>query len=359
MASINLENLRKAYGETVIIKNVNFEIEDKEFLVLLGPSGCGKSTLLRMIAGLESITDGTLRIGETNATKLEPGERDIAFVFQNYALYPHMTVRENMGFALENQGFDTGKIKERVEEACRILNLEPLLDRLPGDMSGGQRQRVAIGRAIVRKPKAFLMDEPLSNLDAKLRSKMRTELAKLHDKLQTTFVYVTHAQVEAMTMASRIVILNAGDVQQIGTPLEVYQKPINRFVAGFIGSPTMNFIEGEVDEKGETFFSEGVKIAASKELKNRFERFAGKKLIVGVRPHHLLPCEEKESHFTGKVEVIEPFGNETFSYLTVGEEQLTVRLEATEEPQKGKDFHLKVAPENYYLFDPVSNLALY
>jgi len=359
MASITLKNLRKCYGDAVVIKNVDFKIEDKEFLVLLGPSGCGKSTLLRMIAGLETITDGVLHIGDTVATKLDPGERDIAFVFQNYALYPHMTVRENLAFALENQEVATDKINERIEEACRILHLEDLLDRRPGDMSGGQRQRVAIGRAIVRNPKAFLMDEPLSNLDAKLRSKMRTELAKIHDALQTTFVYVTHDQVEAMTMATRIVVLDAGDVQQIGTPLEVYEKPVSRFVAGFIGSPTMNFIEGEIDKKGENFIADGVKIPSIPELKNRFERYAGKKLVIGVRAHHLLPSSEKESMFTGEVQVVEPFGNETFCYLKLGDEQLTVRLDSKEKPEKGKNFYLAATAENIYMFDPETNMTLY
>jgi multiple sugar transport system ATP-binding protein len=359
MAGILLDNIRKAYNETVVIKNADFKIDDKEFLVLLGPSGCGKSTLLRMIAGLETITDGKLIIGDTVANDLEPGDRDIAFVFQNYALYPHMTVRENMGFALENKGFGKSEINKRVDEAANILNLDALMERKPGEMSGGQRQRVAIGRAIVRKPKAFLMDEPLSNLDAKLRVKMRAEIAKLHDQLETTFVYVTHDQVEAMTMATRIVILHAGDIQQIGTPLEVYEKPVNKFVAGFIGSPAMNFIKVEVSADGDYLLADGIRIPVFDKIKGRVENYKGKNLEVGVRPHHLVACEEAEAMVTGTIDVIEPFGNETYVNLETKEHNLTIRLEAHEKPDKGKPFNLKIEAVNLYLFDPVSNVTLY
>ncbi|MFC1745521.1 ABC transporter ATP-binding protein [Candidatus Riflebacteria bacterium] len=360
MAGITFKKIRKSYGDNVIINNADFEVADKEFLVLLGPSGCGKSTLLRMIAGLETISDGQLIIGDTIANDLEPGERDVAFVFQNYALYPHMTVRENMGFALENLNFKPDEINDRVKEAVEILGLDELLERLPGEMSGGQRQRVAIGRAIVRKPKAFLMDEPLSNLDAKLRVKMRAELAKLHDELSTTFVYVTHDQVEAMTMASRIVILFAGDIQQIGTPLDIYRQPYNKFVAGFIGSPSMNFLDLQVSKDRSNLKADGVNIVTSPIFRPRLENYSEKKLTVGVRPHHLLPCDKSEAMFSGIIRIIEPFGSETYTNLDLTEDtQLTCRLEETEIVEKGKEFFLKAKPENLYFFDPDSGLSLY
>ena len=360
MAGITLKNMRKAFGKTVVIKNINLEIEDREFLVLLGGSGCGKSTVLRMIAGLETITDGDIFIGETRANTLEPGERDIAFVFQNYALYPHMSVYQNMAFALENLKFAKDEIESRVKKAAEILELAQLLDRRPGQLSGGQRQRVAIGRAIVRQPKVFLMDEPLSNLDAKLRVGMRAEISKLHDKLETTFVYVTHDQVEAMTMATRIVILEDGNIQQVGTPLEVYNRPINQFVAGFIGSPAMNFFEVDVNLKDKLISGDGIGIPINRELEHRVSSYDGKKLIMGVRPHRLQPAHKKnEMYFIGTVEVVEPFGNETYIRLNVSGKSVTVRLEPTEEPVKGNEYVLTVSPGDLYFFDPASELALY
>ena len=249
MAEIRLENLVKRYENGFeAVKNANLEITDGEFLVLVGPSGCGKSTTLRMIAGLEEVSSGDIFVGDTRVNDLEPGDRDIAMVFQNYALYPHMTVRENMSFGLRMRKTPKAEIEQRVADAAEILSLESLLDRRPKQLSGGQRQRVAVGRAIVRKPKAFLFDEPLSNLDAKLRVQMRTELARLHLRLKTTTVYVTHDQVEAMTLGDRIVIMKDGVIQQIGSPMEVYQQPANHFVAGFIGSPAMNFIDGQISD---------------------------------------------------------------------------------------------------------------
>ncbi len=276
MANITLKNIRKAYDNNVVVKNVNIDIKDKEFIVLLGSSGCGKSTILRMIAGLEEISGGKLYIGDTLANDLNPSERGIAFVFQNYALYPHMTVRQNMAFALENMKFSPDEIKKRVKDAAEILKLSSLLERLPGELSGGQRQRVAIGRSIVRKPKVFLMDEPLSNLDAGLRARMREEILRLHNKLQTTFVYVTHDQTEAMTMAMRIILFEDGNIRQIGTPLEIYNKPIDKFVASFIGNPAMNFMDVNVDLKKKTLKTPGVNIPITEEIIHKVANYDGK-----------------------------------------------------------------------------------
>jgi multiple sugar transport system ATP-binding protein len=361
MAAVSLRSLRKSYGSTVVVKEISLEIEDSEFLVLLGPSGCGKSTVLRMIAGLEPITDGEICIAGKVVNRLDPRERDIAMVFQNYALYPHMKVRDNIGFCLENMGVSKSVTKQRVEDAARTVRMEDYLDRLPGQLSGGQRQRVAIGRAIVRKPKVFLMDEPLSNLDAKLRSEMRAELSRLHDLLRITTIYVTHDQVEAMTLADRIVVMNGGVVQQVGAPMEVYRRPHNRFVAGFIGTPTMNFLELDVvdDGDGRRLRAEGVDVKLPEPMAARLDAFVGLPITLGFRPQHVRAAAPGEALFEGPVEVVEPYGPETYATLRVGAASVSARLEPTDTPVKGKPFHLSADIGDLYFFDPETSSAIY
>lgn len=303
MASIQLENLKKRYGAVEAIKGVSLDINDGEMIVLVGPSGCGKSTLLRMVAGLESITGGILRIGDTDVSNVEPADRDIAMVFQNYALYPHMSVRENLSYGLRNRHYSKEDINTRITEAAKILEIETLLDRRPGQLSGGQRQRVAMGRAIVRNPAAFLFDEPLSNLDAKLRVQMRAEIRKLQRRLRTTSIYVTHDQLEAMTLADRLVVMNGGKIEQIGSPMEVYNKPESLFVAGFIGSPPMNLLPLKVLEDAGT----------------QLPILQTETDIIGIRPDALGigAGPEGSVHFTGIVELIEPLGNELHVHLRI------------------------------------------
>ncbi|SCX21936.1 sn-glycerol-3-phosphate import ATP-binding protein UgpC [Agrobacterium sp. DSM 25558] len=310
MAQVNLSDIRKSYGSVNVIHGVDLGIKDGEFVVLVGPSGCGKSTLLRMIAGLETITGGTLDIGGRIVNDLDPKDRDIAMVFQSYALYPHMTVATNMGFSLEHRGGSKAEIEERVNWAAGILGLEALLDRYPRQLSGGQRQRVAMGRAIVRNPQVFLFDEPLSNLDAKLRVVMRGEIKSLHQKLKTTTVYVTHDQVEAMTMADRIVVLNGGRVEQIGAPLDLYDRPANRFVAGFIGSPSMNFFEGTITPDG--FSTAGLTVP----LPIKAQRHVGRPAIFGIRPEHL---RLDPAGVPAEVLLVEPMGAETQVTMRLGD----------------------------------------
>jgi multiple sugar transport system ATP-binding protein len=308
MAGLELKAIRKSFGTTEILKGVDLEIADGEFVVLVGPSGCGKSTLLRCIAGLEAITDGELRIGARRVNELAPKDRDIAMVFQSYALYPHMTVRKNMAFGLEIRRMKKSEIETRVAEAAALLGLEDLLERYPRQLSGGQRQRVAMGRAIVRQPEVFLFDEPLSNLDAALRVQMRVELARLHQRMGTTMIYVTHDQVEAMTLADRIVVLKLGEVQQVGAPLELYHRPANRFVAGFIGSPAMNFLSGkmldEQEGKGRVAVAGG-KLALPR---GRALPSVGQAIEIGVRPEHLFLVDPEKGDLRGRVEVVEPMG---------------------------------------------------
>jgi len=361
MAKITLRDLRKSYGDNVVVKQVNLEVEDREFLVLLGPSGCGKSTVLRMIAGLESITDGEILIGDTVVNDLDPGERDIAMVFQNYALYPHMNARENIGFCLENMGVSAAERDKRVNEVAGILNLEELLGRLPGEMSGGQSQRVAIGRAIVREPNVLLMDEPLSNLDAKLRGQMRTEISKLHDRFKITTFYVTHDQVEAMTMADRIVIIEDGVIQQKGSPMDVYRRPVNKFVAGFIGSPSMNFARVEIVDVGATrhLKGDGINVRLSDELKHRLQGFSDKEIFMGVRPQDMQAAAADTASFTGEVEVVEPYGAETYIDLHLGAGSFTARLNPGDSPVKGQSFGLNADVDKLYFFDPDTEAAIY
>src|SRR3974390_3491906 len=290
MSSVHIRDVRKSFGGFEVLHGVTIPIEDGEFVVLVGPSGCGKSTLLRMLAGLENITAGTISIGDRVVNNVHPKERDVAMVFQNYALYPHMTVAQNMGFSLKLRGENTAKITERVNGAADILGLKPLLDRFPRQLSGGQRQRVAMGRAIVRDPQVFLFDEPLSNLDAKLRVAMRTEIKELHQRLKTTTVYVTHDQIEAMTMADKIVVMHDGIVEQIGSPLELYDRPDNQFVASFIGSPAMNFLKGNIRANGSAVFEgpNGVKLPLAKAPANS----DGRPAVYGVRPEHFTIADD-------------------------------------------------------------------
>ena len=326
MSNVILKNVKKIYDKKVVIDGINLEIKDKEFIVLVGASGCGKSTILRMIAGLEEITDGEILIGDKKVNNIHPKDRDIAFVFQSYALYPHMTVRENIAFGLKMRKVDKATIEKKVQEAAEILDLTEYLDRKPKQLSGGQRQRVALGRAIVRNPKVFLMDEPLSNLDAKLRVQMRSEIKKLHEKLQTTFIYVTHDQTEALTMGDRIVVLDKGVIQQVDTPEEIYNNPQNTFVAGFVGSPQMNFIDGEfIDEKY-------------------------KGMTAGIRPEKMVTGGEVK--LSAKVEITELLGSEKIVYFNIGSSKCSAKLLADE--NIGTEINLSINPSDIYLFDKVS-----
>jgi multiple sugar transport system ATP-binding protein len=331
MATVELKNMSKTFeGGVKAVDNANLTINDKEFVVLVGPSGCGKTTTLRMIAGLEDITSGELFIDGNKMNDVPPKDRDIAMVFQNYALYPHMTVYENMSFGLKIRKYPKEEIQTRVHEAAQILNIEELLQRKPRALSGGQRQRVAVGRAIVRKPKVFLFDEPLSNLDAKLRVQMRAEISSLHTRLQATMVYVTHDQVEAMTMGDRIVVLRDGVAQQIGTPLDLYNNPKNRFVAGFIGSPPMNIMTAEVKEKANKIVTDegDFQIGFSGEAADLLRPYIGKNVLVGIRPEDLVytPTPEKQNNITTTIEVVEPLGAEIHLWVSSKTHQFVVKV---------------------------------
>ncbi len=348
MAQVTLKNLDKSYGETQILHGINLEIQDGEFAVLVGPSGCGKSTTLRIVAGLEEASGGDVFIGGTRVNDVEPKNRDIAMVFQNYALYPHMNVYENMAFGLRLRKYSDKDIKERVEEAAEILSIEEYLYRRPKELSGGQRQRVAVGRAIVRKPSVFLFDEPLSNLDAKLRVQMRTELKKLHARLKTTMIYVTHDQVEAMTMGDRIVVMKDGYIMQADEPLEIYQRPQNHFVGSFIGSPAMNFFEVEI-QKGQLVnekFSLPIDDVHPKTLK----AFDGRKVRLGIRPEHFQLLDSPFS-ISANLEVSELMGNESYLYCSTGIDTFIARV-ADNAPRKiGTALRLFAEPETYQFFD--------
>ncbi|OLP52840.1 sugar ABC transporter ATP-binding protein [Rhizobium rhizosphaerae] len=341
MASVSIERVEKHYGSVPVIHGVSVDIEDGEFVTLVGPSGCGKSTLLRMLAGLEEISAGEIRIGGRVVNDVAPKERDIAMVFQSYALYPHMTVAENMGFALKLQGVDKASIEKRVREAADILALGPLLDRLPRQLSGGQRQRVAMGRAIVRHPQVFLFDEPLSNLDAKLRVTMRAEIKDLHQRLKTTTVYVTHDQIEAMTMADRIVVMRGGVVEQVGRPLELYDRPANTFVAAFIGSPSMNLLEGRV-ENGAFRLTDGV---TSLPLPQGFH---GTPATYGFRPEDITLSDQG---VPATIAVVEPTGAETHLVVRLGEENITVVTKERLALEPGQTVHLSPNLSRLHLFD--------
>jgi multiple sugar transport system ATP-binding protein len=350
VASVAIERVEKAYGPTRVIHGVDVGIEDGEFCVLVGPSGCGKSTLLRMIAGLEEITGGRISIGGRIVNDVPPKERDIAMVFQNYALYPHMKVRENMAFALMLARRPQAEIDRRVGEAAQILGLDPYLDRYPRQLSGGQRQRVAMGRAIVRDPQVFLFDEPLSNLDAKLRVAMRTEIKALHQRLKTTSIYVTHDQIEAMTMADRIVVMRDGIVEQTGTPLDLYDHPANVFVAGFIGSPAMNLVQGT--------WSEGaVRVGDARLPVTRAVRVAeGQAVRVGLRPEHLAPAGD--GPLAARVEVIEPTGADTMLMCSLGGEALTVVVRDRVALRPGDTVRLAPEPGRLHVFDAADGRSL-
>jgi multiple sugar transport system ATP-binding protein len=367
MASVSLRNVKKTYeGGVVAVHSFNLEIKDKEFVVLVGPSGCGKSTTLRMIAGLEEVTEGDIAIDGKIVNDVPPKDRDIAMVFQNYALYPHMTVYENMAFGLKLRKFPKEEIRQRVREAAGVLAIEELLERKPKALSGGQRQRVALGRAIVRKPKVFLFDEPLSNLDAKLRVQMRTEISKLHQRLGATMIYVTHDQTEAMTMGDKIVLMKDGVVQQIDTPLDIYNHPSNRFVAGFIGSPSMNFFRGTLTKGKRLHFKEqsgGVELAVSEKDQKRLTKFSGREIVLGLRPEHL-----RESGHNGKggtktsvlVSVVEPMGNEFYVYFHTGDEtnQFVARISASQKPKVGKGMDLVFDMSKALYFDSKSESVI-
>jgi multiple sugar transport system ATP-binding protein len=355
MASLTLKNVFKRFDELEVVKDVNLEIEDGDFVVLVGPSGCGKSTTLRMIAGLETISDGDLFIGDKRVNDVSPRDRDIAMVFQSYALYPHMTVRENIAFGLKLRKMPQGEIDKRVAEAADILGLEELLDRKPKAMSGGQRQRVAMGRAIVRQPAVFLFDEPLSNLDAKLRVQMRAEIAKLHQRLGTTTIYVTHDQVEAMTLAKHIVVMNKGVVQQVGRPLELYRNPANTFVAGFIGSPSMNFFD--VDKEGDRLKGEAFSLPIPAHLSDAIAE-ASNELVLGVRPEHLFEAEEEENTLPGRVDVLEPLGADVHALGEISGHPMTARLEPDTQAKVGDTLHLGVDLDAVHIFDRATGASL-
>ncbi len=346
MAEVAIRSLRKSYGAVEVIHGVDVDIHDGEFVVLVGPSGCGKSTLLRMIAGLEGITDGSIHIGERLVNNLPPSQRDIAMVFQNYALYPHKTVGANMAFSLRMRKMDKAEIEARVQRAAEILGLTPYLNRYPRALSGGQRQRVAMGRAIVRDPQVFLFDEPLSNLDAKLRVQMRAEIRELHQRLSTTTVYVTHDQIEAMTMADKIVVMQDGVIEQIGTPLELYDKPANRFVAGFIGSPSMNMLTGSVvrDDTGVWVETEGTRLEAPDDP----DLTHGRKVNFGIRPEHL---ELGEDGLPVTVSVVEPTGSETHLITKFGEHEITAVFRERHDFRPGQTIHLHPMLQHVYVFD--------
>ena len=350
MAGVAIRNVEKRFGSTQVIHGVNIEIDDGEFAVLVGPSGCGKTTLLRMIAGLEEISSGEILIGDRVVNNVQPKERDIAMVFQNYALYPHMTVRDNMAFSLMLAGTEKAKINARVAQAAEILGLKDLLDRYPRQLSGGQRQRVAMGRAIVRNPQVFLFDEPLSNLDAKLRVQMRTEIKELHQRLKTTSIYVTHDQIEAMTMADKIVVMKDGVVEQTGSPLDLYDTPANVFVAGFIGSPAMNFLSGEVRRSGgsgEVDLGQGLSLPLPSAAPAR----DGQKVLFGMRPEHL---GLGQSGLPAEVIVVEPTGADTQLYCEVGGTDVVVVLRDRTSCRAGDRIHLVPDLEKAHLFDAAS-----
>ncbi len=346
MAAVGIRDVTKAFGAVQIIHGVNVMVGDGEFVVLVGPSGCGKSTLLRMIAGLENITSGEIRIGERVVNHMPPKERDVAMVFQNYALYPHMTVADNMGFSLKLRGAPKTEIETRINRAADILGLAPLLDRFPRQLSGGQRQRVAMGRAIVRDPQVFLFDEPLSNLDAKLRVAMRTEIKELHQRLTTTTIYVTHDQIEAMTMADRIVVMHDGLVEQIGPPLDLYDRPQNLFVAGFIGSPAMNFLKGAIRANGRLEFecSNGVRLP----LAGAPAGSDGRQAVYGIRPEHFVIADDGAE---AEVQVIEPTGSELQVAAKIGGDDVTAVFRERHHFKPGDKIRLKPDPRLVHLFD--------
>jgi multiple sugar transport system ATP-binding protein len=365
MAEVALQNVRKRYDEVDAVRGINLHIPDKEFVVLVGPSGCGKSTTLRMIAGLEEVTAGDIFIGGDVVNDVPPKDRDIAMVFQNYALYPHMTVFENMSFGLKLRRIPKPEIRARVEKAAKILDITDLLGRRPKQLSGGQRQRVAMGRAIVRNPKVFLFDEPLSNLDAKLRVQMRTEIKRVHQQVKTTTVYVTHDQVEAMTLADRVVVMNDGRIEQLGTPHDLYHRPKTRFVAGFIGSPAMNFLPARLEQNGEGLLlrlSETLAFPIPATHAARYRAHVGKDLVFGLRPEHITEprgeARDPRCEFTVTLDVVEPMGMETMVYFDVNGIEICARVEPSAATPPGQPMRLYANLNHMHLIDPATDLVL-
>ncbi len=367
MAEVVLDHVSKIYdGKVTAVNDVNLTIKDKEFIVLVGPSGCGKSTALRMIAGLEEISKGTISIDGKVVNDVPPKDRDIAMVFQNYALYPHMSVYENLAFGLKLRKYAKSEIDARVRNAARILGIEQFLDRKPKALSGGQRQRVALGRAIVRQPKVFLFDEPLSNLDANLRVQMRTEISRLHHQLQTTMIYVTHDQIEAMSMGDRIVVMKDGIVQQVDTPLNIYHNPANRFVAGFIGSPTMNFMPGTIEQNGTLKFVQersNLALPLLGETAKKLQPRLRSRITLGIRPEHIYAVRpagiETVAPVKAHVEVVEPVGNEIFVYFSTGtDSQYVARVATDTPPEVGKPFEFYFDTSKLHFFDQETERAI-
>ncbi len=366
MAKITVKNLNKYYDNGFhAVKDLCFEAADKEFMVLVGPSGCGKTTALRLIAGLEEISSGEIWIGDTLVNNVHPKDRDIAMVFQNYALYPHMTVYENMAFALKLRKEDKASIQKKVDHAAELLGIQSMLKRRPGQLSGGQRQRVALGRAIVRNPKVFLFDEPLSNLDAKLRVQMRSEIVKLHRHLANTMIYVTHDQVEAMTMADRIVVMKDGVIHQIDTPLDIYNHPANMFVAGFIGSPAINLIQGRLAAKDSQlcFVADEISVALTKDQEEVLKAYQDKDIILGIRPEDIYDARfnsmaDSPQDLTVLCDIVEPLGNEYHLQLKTKGNDLTARFDPKELPQAGQKLVVSMDMAKAHFFDPESELSL-
>jgi multiple sugar transport system ATP-binding protein len=363
MSQVVIRNANKKYGDVHAVKDVNLQIHDKEFMVFVGPSGCGKTTTLRMVAGLETITSGDILIGDRVVNELPPMDRDIAMVFQNYALYPHMSVYDNMAFGLKMRKFDKAEIARRVQRASEILDIRELLDRKPRQLSGGQRQRVALGRAIVRDPKVFLFDEPLSNLDAKLRVQMRVELKKLHERLGTTAIYVTHDQVEAMTLGDRVVVMRDGWVQQVGEPLDLYNTPANKFVAGFIGSPAMNFATVTVTEANGSLLAEnqGLRIKLPDATAQRLRRHASREITLGIRPEDLTvatAADPADLCFDASIEVIEQLGSEIILDMKVGDDMMVASVEPTVRVKLHDRLRLAMRPSRLHVFDAKTEAAI-
>jgi len=362
MASVTFEKVVKRFGDVTAVNALDFHIDDKEFLVFVGPSGCGKTTALRCLAGLEEITEGRILIGDKVVNDVQSKDRDIAMVFQSYALYPHLTIYDNMAFGLRLRKMSNEEIDRRVNEAAKILDISKLLKRKPRELSGGQRQRVALGRAIVREPKVFLFDEPLSNLDAKLRVQTRKEISKLHKRLNATFIYVTHDQVEAMTMGTRIAVINFGTLQQIDTPQNLYEEPANQFVAGFIGSPSMNFFDGKIAKSGSKLIIDtgDFQVQIPEDKVKIYEPFAGKDIIFGIRPEDIynprFPASDIQKAIVEcKVDLLELMGDEIYVYLMAGEKDLVARVDARSDYEVGDKIEIALNMKKFHIFDPSQN----
>ena len=358
MAHVTIKGLHKHFGSVHVVKGIDLAIADGEFAVLVGPSGCGKSTLLRTIAGLEQASEGTIEIAGKVVNDMRPRDRDVAMVFQDYALYPHMTVAQNIGFGLRARNFPKAEIETRVRRAAAMLNIDQLLERLPRQLSGGQRQRVAIGRAIVRNPQIFLFDEPLSNLDAQLRDEMRSEIKRLHQELGATMIYVTHDQIEAMTLADRIVLMNAGQIEQSGTPLELYEKPKTRFVAGFLGSPKINFIAATLDESG-IVFAGGQTLRLAEPENARIKPHLGKPVIFAIRPQHIDRAQDaRAAHVKSTIDLVQPTGARTYVTFMIGSEPVMAELDAHDAGKPGDKIAIQFDLAHFILIEPESGKVL-